>query len=378
MHQYKLIAIYGFTIFAMFFGSGNLVFPLEVGYNAHSSWLYSFLGFFLTGIILPFLGLFVIKLHKGNYYNFFNEAGSIAKYLIPLVTLSLLGSFGVVPRCITVAHGGIAYIYPEISLWFFALIFCITSFILCLNDHLVVKILGKWLSPILLFALLSLIIVGVNNSPELTAGPNKGEAFINGFFKGYQLMDLFAAFFFSAFIFKQLQTRVPPKTSDKDIIIFAIKASIVGSMLLSMIYLGLVFLGAHYAFLLENVSPEYMLPTIAKHLMGNFTVLFLSIPVVLSCLTTAIALNNIYARYLCSLLRLNQNKFPLILGCTTFIAFLISLLDFNAIASFLALALSISYPSLIMLTIMGIIFKDRHHKLKTWSFWLITLIAIVC
>jgi LIVCS family branched-chain amino acid:cation transporter len=377
MHQYKSIAIYGFTIFAMFFGSGNLVFPLEVGYYAPNNWLHGFLGFFLTGIILPFLGLFVIKLHKGNYYNFFNEAGSIAKYAIPLFTLSLLGSFGVVPRCITVAHGGIAYVYPQMSLWVFALIFCITSFILCLKDHLVVKMLGKWMSPLLLIALLLLIIVGVDNSSELTTTSGQNDAFVNGFFKGYQLMDLFAAFFFSAFIFQQLQAASLIKNNDKDIIIFAIKASVVGSLLLAMIYCGLVFLGAHYAFLLDGVSPEYMLPTIAKYLMGDFTVLFLSIPVVLSCLTTAIALNNIYARYLCTLFQLGDDKFPLMLCCTTFIAFVISLMNFNAIAAFLALALDISYPGLIFLTIMGIIFKDKYHKFKIYSFWLITLMAIL-
>lgn len=377
MHQYKSIAIYGFTIFAMFFGSGNLVFPLEVGYYAPNNWLYGFLGFFLTGIILPFLGLFVIKLHQGNYYNFFNEAGNIAKYAIPLFTLSLLGSFGVVPRCITVAHGGIAYIYPQMSLWLFALIFCIISFILCLKDHLVVKMLGKWMSPLLLIALLVLIIVGVGNSSELTTTPDKHDAFVHGFFKGYQLMDLFAAFFFSAFIFQQLQATIQIQNKDKDIIIFAIKASIIGSLLLATIYCGLVFLGVHYAFLLHGVSPEYMLPTIAKYLMGDFTVLFLSIPVVLSCLTTAIALNNIYARYLCTLFKLGDDKFSLMLCCTTFIAFIISLLDFNSIAAFLAIALDISYPGLIVLTIMSIIFRNKYSKLKIYSFWLVNLVSIL-
>ena len=65
MQQYKLIATYGFAIFTMFFGSGNLVFPLSIGYYSANSWLLGFLGLLLTGVVLPFLGLFVIKLHKG-------------------------------------------------------------------------------------------------------------------------------------------------------------------------------------------------------------------------------------------------------------------------------------------------------------------------
>ncbi|MDP3935448.1 MAG: branched-chain amino acid transport system II carrier protein, partial [Alphaproteobacteria bacterium] len=104
MKQYKLICVYGFAIFAMFFGSGNLVFPLQLGQHVGKNWFLGFLGLLSTGIVLPFLGLFVIKLHKGNYRSFFAEGGKMASIILPFFTLSLLGSFGVVPRCITVAH----------------------------------------------------------------------------------------------------------------------------------------------------------------------------------------------------------------------------------------------------------------------------------
>ena len=136
--------LYGFSIFSMFFGSGNLVFPLMVGVNNSDNWIASFLGFFLTGIILPFLGLFVIKLHKGNYTSFFSEAGSVAKFAIPLFTLSLLGAFGVIPRCIAVAHGGLEFLSYDISLLTFSIIFCTACFAICLNDKLMFSIMGKF------------------------------------------------------------------------------------------------------------------------------------------------------------------------------------------------------------------------------------------
>ena len=221
MQQYKLIATYGFAIFTMFFGSGNLVFPLSIGYYSANSWLLGFLGLLLTGVVLPFSGLFVIKFHKGNYKNFFNEAGSIAGNIIPFFTLSLLGSFGVVPRCITVAHGGISHIFPELSLWVFASLFCIVSFFLCLKDQIMVKILGKWMSPILLIILVALIGFGIAKAPPLNMATTESKAFIHGFLIGYQTMDLFAAFFFSALIFKQIQNSMPASTSDKTILLFA-------------------------------------------------------------------------------------------------------------------------------------------------------------
>jgi len=376
MQRYSLILIYGFALFAMFFGSGNLVFPIKIGQITGTYWFLGFIGLFITGIILPFLGLFVIKLHKGNYHSFFAEAGSVAKILLPLFTLSLLGSFGVVPRCITVAHGGMSYLMPQMSLIVFSILFCIITFFFCLKDQRMINILGKWMSPVLLITLIVLIITGILHNPLphiQDVKPTK--AFYDGFLTGYQTMDLFAAFFFSALTFAQIQ-KIMPNATPIDTLKFAIKSSILGATLLALIYLGFVFLGAHYADLTINVKPEFMLPTIAKHIMGDNATLFIGIAMLFSCLTTAVALNNIYARYLCSLFKFQDNKFPLVLTGTTSVSFLISLLDFRGIAAFLAPALEISYPGIIALTILGIVTR-KQYQFKIYAFYGISAIMIL-
>ncbi|MCC2646535.1 MAG: conserved rane protein of unknown function [Rickettsiaceae bacterium] len=374
MQQYKSILVYGFAIFAMFFGSGNLVFPISIGLHAGNNWLMGFLGLLITGIFLPFLGLFVIKLYRGNSERFFGEAGRVAASLIPLFTLSLLGSFGVIPRCITVAHGGMEYIFPGLGLISFASIFSIITFILCLKEQVIIKVLGKWMSPILLASLLILIFYAVLNAPNITSGVPASNAFSKGFLIGYQTMDLFAAFFFSAFIFKQIQTSLPPRISEKQVLIFALKPSIIGSLLLTIVYLGFVFLGSHYAHLIANIQPEHMLPIIVRHVMGTSATIFIAVAILLSCLTTAVALNNIYARYLCTLMKFKEDKFAAILGGTTLVSFIISLLDFRGIAAFLSPALEASYPGLIALTFMCIITR-KYHKTKMLLFWIITVVA---
>ena len=376
MSQYRIILIYGFAIFAMFFGSGNLVFPIQIGQNAGHQWFLGFLGLFATGIILPFLGLFVIKLHRGNYHNFFAEAGRPANIILPLFILSLLGSFGVIPRCITVAHGGMSYIFPEISLIAFSAIFCITTFFFCLQDQNVINIIGKWLSPVLVLALAALIAIGIMNASPLeeVANITPTGGFYDGFLTGYQTMDLFAAFFFSSLTFAQIQKTMPAKSTSADTTRLAIKPSILGAMLLALIYLGLVFLGAHFASITEGVEPEFLLPTIAKHVMGEGATIIIGVTMLVSCLTTAIALNNLYARYLCDLFKLKQKSFAYILAGTTIISYVISLFDFNGIANFLVPALQISYPSIIALTILGIITR-KYHRLKMVLFYAI-LIAV--
>jgi LIVCS family branched-chain amino acid:cation transporter len=373
----RSILIYGFALFAMFFGSGNLVFPIKIGQVTGPYWFLGFLGLVVTGILLPFCGLFVIKLHRGNYNSFFSEAGTIAKVALPLFTLSLLGSFGVVPRCITVAYGGMSYLVPQLSSLIFSALFCAITFFFCLKDQRMMNVLGKWMSPILLIALIVLIAVGVINANPIMPIENieVSGAFYNGFITGYQTMDLFAAFFFSALMFTQIQKIMPETSTHKDTIKFAILPSILGAFLLAVIYLGFVFLGAHYAELTANVQPEFMLPTIAKYIMGNSATLLIGIAMLFSCLTTAVALNNIYARYLCTLFRLSDHQFPRVLFGTTAVAFLISLLDFKGIAAFLAPALEVSYPGIIALTMLGIITR-KWRRFKMLAFYGISLVMV--
>lgn len=378
MKRYAHTFIYGFAIFSMFFGSGNLVFPLQIGQNSANYWLLGFLGLFLTGILLPFLGLFVIKLHRGSYNAFFSEAGTAAHFILPLFTLSLLGSFGVVPRCITVAHGGMEYIFPGFPLGLFSFLFCIICFATCIKEHFMITVLGKWMTPLLLVSLILLICLGIIHALPLPENPltlTSASAFQSGFLTGYQTMDLFAAFFFSALIFNQIQAKLK-STNDKEVLKAALKPSIVGSCLLALIYLGFVFLGAHYKFITEGISPELILPTIASHLMGDKAVLLIGVIVLFSCLTTAVALNNIYAHYLCGLFNFKKDKFiPVLLG-TTSLSFIISLMDFRGIAAVLGPLLEVSYPSIIMLTLLSIFLKD-HKKIKFFMFYGVLILSIV-
>lgn len=375
MQRYTQTLIYGFAIFAMFFGSGNLVFPLQIGYDSGAQWLLGFFGLFMTGIILPFLGLFVIKLHQGNYYAFFAEAGKIAKFVLPLFTLSLLGSFGVVPRCITVAHGGIEYLFPQVSLFGFSVIFSVACFLMCVKDNLMITVLGKWMTPLLLGCLFLLIFLGVSQAPICGVSVlSKAQAFQRGFLCGYETMDLFAAFFFSSLVFGHIQKRLDTATQ-KDILKAALAPSLIGILFLGIIYLGFVFLGAHYGGMIKNVSPELMLPTIADHLMGKNAMFVISTIVVFSCLTTAVALNNIYAHYLCDLFKVKKKNFLWVLLLATGISFCVSLMDFRGIAAILGPLLEMSYPSIILLTVLRLFLKDCQ-KSKTILFYGVLIVTL--
>ncbi len=372
MRQHMTLLIYGFAVFSMFFGSGNLVFPLQIGHLAGVHWFAAFMGLVLTGVLLPFLGLFVIKLYHGSYVAFFAEAGELARVLLPMLTLGLIGPFGVIPRCIVVAHGGMTYLFPHLSLAVFSILFCVVTGLLCLQEQFMVRVLGKWMSPVLLVALSVLIFMGIKHAPAIGMVTDGGmrEAFNLGFLTGYQTMDLFGAFFFSALIFLQIQQTMPVTATLPDVIRFAIKSSVVSALLLGAVYVCFVFLGAHYAAFLAHVEPQTLLPTIAYQAMGKQGVLFIAVAMLLSCLTTAVALNNVFVRYVHGLLQGGQRQLMLLLVGAGVISFGFSLLTFNGIAAFLVPILQVLYPGMIALTLLCIVTR-KYKSVKIAVFYVI-------
>lgn len=369
MFHHRNTIVYGFVLFAMFFGSEKLVFPLQIGLVSDTHWFVGFLGLVTTGILLPFLGLFVIKLYEGSYKDFFGQAGVVARHLLPLFTLSLMGSFGVFPSCIAVAYGGIKLLNSSISLGMFSLIFCFVCYLVCLKDLVIIRLLGKWMSPLLLIALIGILVQALFCAPPFGLPTTSvWDAFSDGFVIGYQTMDLFLAFFFSSFIFMQLQAVLPEKGTKHDILMAALPPSIFGILLLAVIYMGLACVGAHYKSLLAGVLPELMLPTVANIAFGTSGAVIIAVTILLTCFTTAVALNNIYAHYICSALLIPETKFYLVLAATTIAAFFVSLLDFKGIEVFLAPILEVTYPSMIALTVLSIITK-RYKTLKMVVFY---------
>ena len=238
------------------------------------------------------------------------------------------------------------------------------------------SILGKFLTPILLLFLIILIIVGIYSGSPIDSDLSATSTnFVNGFFQGYATMDLFAAFFFSSLIFKQIEALVD-ESSGRSIIKAALGPSIFGALLLGAIYFGFVYLGSHYKHLATDLPGELILPAIANHLLGKNGALFIAIIIIFSCLTTAVALNSIYAKYLCSFKSIGNKKFKKVLLATTALSFIISLLDFDGIAAILGPLLEISYPGLIVLTIMSICTR-KHQSMKMISFYAVIAFMLI-
>jgi LIVCS family branched-chain amino acid:cation transporter len=358
----------GFAVFAMFFGAGNLVFPLLAGKAATSAFFLSFIGLCLTGILVPFLGLIGILLYNGCYQEFFERFGKKPAFVLIFSMLLLLGPFGVLPRCITVAYGSFSILAPDFSLSSFSLIMSGLVFLLCVNQNQVVPLLGAILAPAKIASVGFILFFGLlfADSPQLSlVAPH--DALQDGALKGYQMMDLIAAFFFASVIARHFKRKFSEGENHSLSFNLSLFAIFLGSGLLLIVYLALVYLGATFSEALSKSAPEQFLSIIAYLTLGPSAGRIVTIAIILSCLTTIVALTTVFTDFLHEQIFKKRFNRLFCLAITIVGTFLMSNLGFSGIASFLSPILFYLYPLLILLTVINIVNWVRKKKKQAIS-----------
>jgi LIVCS family branched-chain amino acid:cation transporter len=348
----------GFALFSMFFGSGNLVFPISVGQESMGHHFLATIGILLSGVLVPFLGVLGIVVNRGELSGLFQIFGKKGLFLFSFLALALMGPFGVLARCLTVSHGALMLLFPSLSLPVCSLALCVLIFILSVKQNRIIHLLGVILTPVLLVSIAAIAFSGIIHGtwPSVSKG-DALSAFKNGFFQGYQTMDLLAAFFFSQFIIRQLNKQLVERNEESQLFPVFIKASIVGIIALSSVYVVLVFLGALHAPILAGVPPQEMLGLIAMESLGTYAAPIVCAAIAFACVTTAIVLTSLFADFLKTKVcndKLSHN-FSIVITLT--IGFIVSTFDFDGIAKFLGPILEAVYPGLIVLTALNIVGK---------------------
>ncbi|KRK64940.1 LIVCS family branched chain amino acid cation symporter [Companilactobacillus tucceti DSM 20183] len=99
---FKHYIIIGSMLFGMFFGAGNLIFPIHLGQLAGGHWLSAGLGFLLTGTLLPLLGIIAISVTRSNgIYDLAKPLGHHYATFFMILTCLTLGPLFATPRTAT-------------------------------------------------------------------------------------------------------------------------------------------------------------------------------------------------------------------------------------------------------------------------------------
>jgi len=342
----------GLAIFAMLFGAGNVVFPLNLGREAGSQVFFAILGLVMSGVAVPLLGLVSASLFDGDYKKFLNMTGRIPGAFLALVCMLLIGPFGATPRCITLAYAAVRWHIPDLSLMIFSLVVAALVFAATIKRRFVVDLMGRILGPIKLTLLLSIIVLGF----FAVATPQPSDlsaidAFYKGLKEGYWTLDLLGTIFFSGLIISSIKANSKKTLSSHQVAMFGLKAGVIGGLLLGAIYTGFCLLAAKFGLQVAGVPKDQLLSALATLVLGPRASLLANATMAIACLTTAIALTAVFADYLRHELFFGKIQYPYALLLTVTATFAMTNLGFAGIASIIEPVVVVCYPALIVLSL---------------------------
>lgn len=369
-------------MFAMLFGAGNVVFPLALGREAGASVGWAVTGFCLTAVVVPLLGLVSTVLYDGDYRQFLGRVGVIPGILMAAVCMILIGPFGAIPRCINTAFAATKWYFPDFSLGYFSFLASGVVFLFALKQNTVVDLIGKFLGPVKLLLLLSIIIVGlfwVHGSPNPSDWA-PSEALLKGVVEGYGTMDLLGTIFFAGLILTNLKQGLGKETSYQRLAIEGLKAGCVGAVLLGLVYAGFCLVAAFHGPSVGDINRYELLNALAPYILGPQGGILTNATVAVSCLVTALALTTVFADYLRKTIFREKLSYPLCLLMTTAISGSMANLGFAKLMGLIVPLIVACYPALIVLAIVNLahkLFGFRFVKVPVFATLLITLIAMM-
>lgn len=380
MNKNKDILIIGFALFSMFFGAGNLIFPPFIGVTSGSSWLISFLGFVIADVGIILLSINAV-LRAGSYQNVVQKAGKRFGIGLEFIMMLCLGPILVIPRtAATTFEMSIMPIFEGVNPVVFSIIFFLLTFILTVKPTKVMDIIGKFLTPILLIALAFLIGKGIISPVgELNTNIDSSNLFVNGITQGYQTMDALGIGGVTALIITSLTSK--GYKDKKENVSLAMKSALIAAVGLVLVYGGLAYLGATVSNIYDgNISQTTLLVTITKQLLGNIGIILLGIIVAFACLTTAIGLTSVTAKYFEDVTN-KKLKYAQIVAFICIFSAAASNLGVEKIIAIAAPILTVIYPVSILLVVISTFNnafkKDSVIKGATYATLVISLLTVL-
>jgi LIVCS family branched-chain amino acid:cation transporter len=353
----------GLALFSMFFGAGNIIFPLAVGLQSGDKNIYAMMGLLLTAAVMPIAGVVAMILFDGNYHKFFGRLGKIPGFLLALIIISLLGPLGSTPRCIALSYTTLKSSFPHLSPILFSAVACSLIFLCTVKKQKILTLLGWILTPLLLGSLVTIIILGLISTPNISqVQQTYTNTFFYGLKEGYNTMDLLAAFFFSSTIVNILKTRFQEKEEKNRHTNIALRASLIGAILLGIIYIGFSYLAVFHGNHLTHSAKDELLAAITFKIAGPHAAILVCIAIASACFTTAIALISAFADFIQKEMCKEKIRYEVVLFLSLLITFFVSTFEFTGISAFLGPTLQICYPGLIVLTLLNIFHQTNNFK----------------
>ncbi len=380
--SFKDVIVFGFALFAMFFGAGNLIFPPYLGIITGPEWLTGFAGFTFADAGLALLAVMATAKYDGDIIALFRRAGGKLAIVLGCADILCIGPFLAIPRtgATTYEMGIMPLLGNTIPIAVFAAIFFIITYVLTIKPSKVVDIVGRVLTPALLIALAVIIVKGVV-SP---LGPVVDEPMIEGVVaegiaQGYQTMDAFAAIALASVLIVSLNEKGYNTVSDK--LKAIMKSGVLACVGLALVYGGLCFLGATVSTMYGvDAQQSQVIVNITEGLLGQTGKMILAVCVSLACLTTSIGLTSATGQFFEKLSGGKLKYKTVVLAVCIFSACMASI-GVGGIIKVASPVLSIVYPPTIVLVILAFftekIQNDNVYKFAVYTSLIVSILTVI-
>lgn len=352
------IVITALAIFSTLFGAANLMYPLRAGLNSGSYLGFGMVGFIITAVCFPLLGLIGIILFNGDYRAFFSRLGKIPGDFMIGFCMAIIGPVFAMSRIVNICHGMLVPFLPDAtSLSLFSIIFCLLTFIVTYRESKIIGFLANLVSPILIASLVFIIGKGIVNPQPLIELPTTGlKVFLEEAVLGYLHLDLLGTIFFGSIIFNLLKQGNAEKTP-KALAIAGMKGGILGCFFLAVIYSGMMLLSAYHGHEFVSLPDSMIFGAISFKLLGHHGTFVIALTVAIACFSTLVALAAVLADYTQRSVFKNRISYPTALTIIVLLTMIISCSGLDCISTYLKPLINTIYPLLLTLSCVNIAYK---------------------
>ena len=369
------------TLFGMFFGAGNLIFPVHLGQMAGSNVIPAIIGFIITAVGIPIFGVAAIGVtHSDGLQTLSGKVGKGYGIFFTCLLYLTIGPLFAIPRCATVSFTtGVSPMLPEaaqpLALLLFSAVFFAFVLFFSLRPGKITVWIGKIINPIFLifFAVLmiaALLAPGAAASAVEPVAAYQSDAFFPSLIEGYGTMDAIAGLAFGIVVIDVI--RRMGVDNDDAVAVDVLGSGVLTGLLMAVIYVVTILMGTQSRGLFEiSDNGGIALTQIAGHYFGGVGQIILAVTITFACLKTSIGLVTSCSE---TFVKMTHGKISYKLWAILFtlFSFAVSNVGLSAIIEYSIPVLMLIYPpatALIILAFAGKLFRhDRAVYLSTMIF----------
>ena len=359
------------TLFGMFFGAGNLIFPVHLGQMAGRNALPAIIGFIITAVGVPILGVAAIGItHSDGLQTLSGKVGKGYGIFFTCLLYLTIGPLFAIPRCATVSFTtGITPLLgadsPErLYLLLFSAVFFAFVLFFSLRPGKITVWIGKIINPLFLFffavlMLAALLAPGAAVSAVEPVEAYRSDAFFPALIEGYGTMDAIAGLAFGIVVIDVI--RRMGVDNDDAIAEDVLSSGLLTGALMALIYVVSIVVGAQSRGLFElSENGGIALTQIAGHYLGGVGLFILAFTITFACLKTSIGLVTACAETFSKMTngKISYRSWAILF---TVFSFAVSNIGLSAIIEYSIPMLMLIYPPAIALILLAFLGKFFAH-----------------